>query len=115
MKIGAVIYLPGKGNFTPVKIGCPHGDFIKTDIAGEPNPLWIVNGKVYTDPDEFNEVAAKVIPAAYSRDMRLKCCVKMVRIGPRAGRKPSAQKASASKPEAAPSEQPKRSAATTAT
>ena len=60
----AVIAIRSKGAFAPIKIGSPKGPFLRNDTLF-PHPVWIYQGKVYEDMDEFNADAAKVIPSAY--------------------------------------------------
>ena len=72
----AVLELPGKGTFAPNKFGSGKGDFLKTDIPGQPQPLWIFKGKLYPiakqeEIDEFNEMCATLVPHCHRRKLRV--------------------------------------------
>tara|TARA_R110000764_G_scaffold3686_7_gene15232 strand:+ start:1591 stop:2025 length:435 start_codon:yes stop_codon:yes gene_type:complete len=63
--ISYVLRLPRKGNFAPIKLGCREAKFIRTKMPQGLPDMWIANGKIYTDVDEFNEVCDRVTPSAY--------------------------------------------------
>ena len=70
-----VIALPNKGAYAPNKFGCLYGDFIKTDIKGQDNPLWIFKSKLYdvssdADIKEFNDACLTLIPHCHLYKLR---------------------------------------------
>jgi hypothetical protein len=66
-KLAAVLMLPNKGAYSPIKFGCIQADFIKTMMPDGSCDKWIANGKIYYDIEEFNKMCIKVTPAAYAQ------------------------------------------------
>ena len=102
-QIRIVIEYPGRGGHSPVKFGTHGGSFIKTQVAGLPKEIWILDGRVFNlpkDADDFNKRCQEVLPHAYDFNIHA-----TARVLPDAPAKPkTAKAASAPKPKSKSSE-----------